>query len=162
MNELSTNMDPKMEQLLKRQRLEYVFVFLLLVLTVLLGESGIIPNGLLAVHSQEYMVQSVLILLMLIGLPLSFRLGSEKTNKALDNSGLDENLCPKHRRYLLRLLIVAILAIASLCAYYLTLSSTCTLCTAICVLFLIALWPRRTFVKTCENSSSDDPKEEIR
>ena len=114
----------------------------ILVALVVLGEVGIIPNGVVLPHSSEEFELNVLaIALTVIGVPLALRLFTLNTTKGLRRMNNDEALRSYHVWSIVRMGILGAAAAFCVFVYYFAMSASCAFCALVIVCVSIYCWP---------------------
>lgn len=100
---------------------EFFFCWMVVILTVVAGETGLIPNGLYAVKGSpaEFYLNVANILLVIVFVPLALKLFSLNTQRGLRRMDKDEALQSYHLWSIVRLSFLLVCAEAGLISYYL-------------------------------------------
>ena len=135
-------MSKYIEKLRKVLTCELVAVWLLAVVAVVLGECGVIPNGVVMPHSEdEFVLNSTVVLLTVGGIPLALRLFSLNTTRSLRRMNNDEALRSYHVWSVVRLGILCVDAVLGIVAYYLAVSVSAAMCALIALVVTLYCWP---------------------
>ena len=135
----------------------------IVVLTWILGEFDVIPNGALAARGQqfEFYVDVALILLTIVSVPLALRLFSLNTQRSLRRMDKDEALSSYHRWSLVRLLLLWLCAEAGVLVYFLLMDDKGILCACIALVATFFCVPSARKVKQFMNSLNKEGEEQI-
>lgn len=116
-----------------------------IVATFCLGEMDVIPNGLYTTsdnQEMEYTFSVICTLLLLLSVPITVQWVGKRLQSKPANKSVEEALSLFRRYSLIRLAIWTIVSIFSIVVYFLTMSTTGTLCAAITLLFIVIYcWP---------------------
>lgn len=130
------------EKLLRVLRIELAAAWLLVVVVVVLGELDVIPNGSVLPHSaEEFKLNTVAIVLTVIGIPAAIKLFTLNTTKGLRRMNNEEALHSYHVWSLVRMGILCVAAVFSMVDYYLATSVTGFFCTLIALLATLYCFP---------------------
>ena len=126
----------------KTLKVELVAVWLLAVITVLLGEMGVIPNGVVQPHSQdEFLLNTAAIVLTVVGIPVAMRLFTLSSTRGLRRMNIDEALDSYHLWSVVRMAILALTAVFGLVVYYLAAHVSGAFCALIALGVTLFCWP---------------------
>ena len=142
----------------------YVELFLvwgIIILTWILGEMGIIPNGELVAQGQqfEFYVDVAIILLTIVCVPLALKLFSLNTQRGLRRMDKDEALSAYHRWSIVRLALLFLCAELGVLVYFLLIDDKGAYCTGIALVATLFCIPSENKVK--EFLTSKEEEEEI-
>ena len=130
-------------------KIEMLLVWLIVAVAVVLGELDVIPNGVVQPHSaEEFKLNTVAIVLTIIGVPAAIRLFTLNTTKGLRRMNNDEALKSYHVWSIVRLGILCLAAVFSVAVYYLATSVSGIFCALVALCVTIYCWP------SCEKISS--------
>jgi len=131
------------KDLLKQLRILFLAAILDGVLFVVLGESDVIPNGLLAGDKNaEFIATTVAILLTLAAVWAGIKWMGGKLERRPSVASDEEALTSYRKWSMWRLLLWDVVMVADIVVYYLTISSTGILAAAIMLLaILVCCWP---------------------
>lgn len=122
----------EIKKIVRRLWVDYLVMWALSLAIVLLYETGVMEEGLLAHNgSLCYVLQTSTILLALLAIPASLKMFSMVLNKRIVKLPLAEALVSYQRWSEVRLALLAIVALVGLSVYYTTLSSIGGLCALI-------------------------------
>ncbi|MBR5802737.1 MAG: hypothetical protein IKY31_00105 [Bacteroidaceae bacterium] len=122
----------EIKKIVRRLWVDYLVVWALALAIVVLYETGVMEEGLLAHNgSLCYVLQTATILLALLAIPASLKMFSMVLNKRIVGRPLSEALASYLRWSEVRLALLAIVALVGLSVYYTTLSSIGGLCALI-------------------------------
>lgn len=129
-------------KLLNALKVEMALVWLMALLTVVLGELDVIPNGMVAPQSSdEVSLNIAAIVLTLVGIPLAIRLFSLNTTKGLRRMDNEEALHSYHVWSGVRMGILGLDAIFGMVVYYLATSVSGLFCALVALGVTIYCWP---------------------
>lgn len=138
-------MEKYIDKLFRILRIKIVAVWLMVAIAVVLGEMNIIPNGVIAPHSGgEFKLNTVVILLTVIGIPLALRLFTLNTTKGLRRMNNEEALKSYHVWSDVRLGILCLTALLGIVAYYLAVSISCVFCALVAMSATLYCWPSKS------------------
>ena len=124
-------MESKIKQLLRCLQIEYILFWFLILLTVVLYESEILPQGKLVDDARAgYILEVAGILLAVCLIPLSLRFFSISLARCVRSRVLPEALVSYRRWSEVRLALLLVPALINLSVYYWTLDTTGLLCAA--------------------------------
>ena len=130
------------QKLLNALRVEIVIVWVMAVMAVVLGELDVIPNGLVLPHSsEEFELNTVAIVLTVVGIPVAIKLFTLNTTKGLRRMNYDEALKSYHVWSIVRLGILLIAWVFSIGVYYIATSVSGAFCALIALLATVYCWP---------------------
>lgn len=130
------------QKLLNALRVEIVIVWVMAVMAVVLGELDVIPNGLVLPHSsEEFELNTVAIVLTVVGIPVAIKLFTLNTTKGLRRMNYDEALKSYHVWSIVRLGILLIALVFSIGVYYIATSVSGAFCALIALLATVYCWP---------------------
>lgn len=128
-------MEKKIKRLLQCLQIEYVLVWALPLLLVVLYETGIMTEGGYAGDTRmEYILQTIGILLTIGLIPLSLRLFSLSLVKYVKQLSLPEALKSYLRWSEIRIGLLLVPILVNLSFYYLTMNTTGLLCAAMALI----------------------------
>ncbi len=152
-------MDRIVRKLLRYLMGEFCAVWLLAIITYMLGETGIIPNGILAdadSHTTGVYLNTAVILFTLVCVPLSLKLFALNTSRGLRRMNKDDALTSYHVWSLVRLGMLALCAEAGLVAYYLLVDTTGLLCACISMVMTLLCIPSREKVRDFLSANDEE------
>lgn len=125
-------------------RMELLAVWLIAVVVVVLGEMGVIPNGVVEPYSNdEFVLNTASIVLTVIGIPVAIKLFTLNTTRGLRRMNKEEALNAYHVWSAVRMSILCVLAVFSLVVYYVTLSTSGVFCCCISLFATLYCWPSK-------------------
>lgn len=137
-------MEKKIKQLLQCLQVEYLLVWILPLLLVILYETGVMTEGMYAGDVRmDYILQSVGILLAVGLIPLSLRLFSLSLVKNVKQLSLPEALKSYRRWSEIRIGMLLVPVLVNLSFYYLTLNNTGVLCAMMALIASLFCIPTR-------------------
>ena len=90
-------MDKYINRLLKTLKIEFLASWLIAIVAAVMGQVDIIPNGIVQPHSNaEFKLNTMVIILTVVGVPTSLKLFSLNTTKGLRRMNNDEALRSYH------------------------------------------------------------------
>ena len=154
-------MEQSINKLLLKLKIEFGVFFIMIILMAFLGLSKIIPNGCLvgdAVAKSAYWVNIIAVLLALLGSGMAIKLFNLNTNNSIRRYTLDDAIESFHLWSVIRLLILLIVIIFGLLAYFLTFSDIGLFCSLIALtLTVIYCIPSKEKIKAYLDKSQQDP-----
>lgn len=156
-------MDRMINKLMKSLYLELGIACGIVILTVILGELNVIPNGIWVSkgHQFEFYVEVVNVLAVIVCVPLSLKLFSLNTQRSLRRMDKDEALSSYHFWSLVRLGLLLVCMEMGVLTYYLLLDSKGLLCAGIALIASFFCVPSTGKVKAFLASKEDEPVEDI-
>jgi len=157
-------MNKIVRKLLRYLMAEFCAVWLLAIITYVLGEAGIIPNGIMADADNPaagVYINTAVILLTLVCVPLSLKLFSLNTSRGLRRMNKDEALASYHLWSLVRLGMLWLCAEAGLVAYYLLMDTTGLLCACISMVMTLLCIPSMEKVNEFLSANEEERAENI-
>lgn len=134
----------EIKQLLKRLKIEFVVVWLLVLLLVVCYEVGILPEGLYVGNAKmDYILMTIGILLTIIMIPLSLRLFNFNLVKRISNLSTPEALKSYRRWSEIRLSLLLVAALLNMSFYYMTLNTTALFCSLMALLATLFCIPSK-------------------
>lgn len=127
-------MNARIKKLLRFLIVEFCSLWLIAIILFVLGETNVIPNGLLVTENYsntEYCMNVVNVLLVIVCVPLALKLFALNTRFGLRRMNQDEALNSYHTWSLLRLAILLLCIAYGIVAYFLLMDSTGLLCACI-------------------------------
>lgn len=122
-----------------------------------LGEMNVIANGAIKPNSAaEFKVNTFVIILTVVGVPLALKLFALNTTKGLRRMNNDEALGTYHAWSAVRMGILCIDAVLGIVAYYLTLNVTGALCAVVAIASTLYCWPSRKKVSDYLDGLNND------
>ena len=122
-------MDKYINRLLKTLKIEFLASWLIAIVAAVMGQVDIIPNGIVQPHSNaEFKLNTMVIILTVVGVPTSLKLFSLNTTKGLRRMNNDEAMRYYHVWSTVRVAVLTAEAILGFVAYYLSLNVTGLLC----------------------------------
>ena len=154
-------MEEKMNRLLNYLKCEYIIFWVLVIATVLLYESDILPQGGLVDNPRTAYMIEVLGVLLTVGLiPFSLRLFSLSLVRYVKQSALKDAMVSYRRWNEIRLALLLVPALVNLSVYYWTLETTGLLCAAMVMIASLFCVPGMRRMKTELNLESEEPTAE--
>ena len=130
------------QKLLNVLRMELVVVWISVAIAVVLGELDVIPNGVVMPQSSdEFKLNTVVIVLTIIGIPAAIRLFMLNTTKGLRRMNNEEALLSYHVWSIVRMGILCFAAVFSVVVYYLATSVSGMLCALVALCATLYCWP---------------------
>ena len=137
-------MEKKIKQLLQFLQMEYLLVWILPLLLVILYETGFMTEGVYAGDVRmDYILQTVGILLAVGLIPLSLRLFSLSLVKNVKQRSLPEALKSYRRWSEIRISMLLAPVLVNLSFYYLTMNNTGVLCAMMALIASLFCIPTR-------------------
>ena len=138
-------MDQLIDRLSRLLLLEYIAVWALAIITYILGETDIIPGGILAAPGSqtEFAVNMANIILMIIVVPLSLKLFTLNTQRNLRRMNKEEALDAYHLWSAIRLGLLLLSILAGITSYFLLLNTTGLLCACISLVTTLLCIPSK-------------------
>ena len=135
-------MDKYINRLLKTLKIEFLASWLIAIVAAVMGQVDIIPNGIVQPHSNaEFKLNTMVIILTVVGVPTSLKLFSLNTTKGLRRMNNDEALRSYHVWSTVRMAVLTADAILGFVAYYLSLNVTGLLCALVAMATTFYCWP---------------------
>ena len=156
-------MDLIINKLIRNLYLELGATWAIVVLTCILGELNVIPNGVWVPkgHQFEFYVEVVNVLLVIVCVPLSLKLFSLNTQRCLRRMDKDEALASYHLWSLVRLGLLLICMEIGVLTYYLLLDNKGLFCAGIALIASFFCIPSTAKVRTFLASKEDEPLEDM-
>lgn len=156
-------MDKLIKRLMRYLIIEFSLVWLIAILTFLLGEADVIPNGILIRddHKMEFYINIVNIALVIVCVPLALKLFSLNTEKGLRRMDKDEALGSYHLWSGIRLGMLALCVEVGLVSYFLLMDSTGVFCACIALVVTFFCIPSREKIDKFLSSKEDEKVEEL-
>jgi len=156
-------MDRMINKLMQSLYLELGITCGIVILTVILGELNVIPNGVWVSKGRqfEFYVEVVNVLSVIVCVPLSLKLFSLNTQRSLRRMDKDEALSSYHHWSLVRLGLLLVCMEMGVLTYYLLLDSKGLLCAGIALIASFFCMPSTAKVKAFLASKEDEPVEDI-
>ncbi|MBQ0023580.1 MAG: hypothetical protein KBT29_10130 [Prevotellaceae bacterium] len=152
-------MEKNIQKLLKQLKMEILIALFLMILVVVLGQLGIIENGIVEPKSQtEYVLNIIVVILTVVGIPGSLKIFSLNTTKTLRRMNLDEALQSYHIWSAARLLVLFLSAVVGALVYYFATSTSSIVCSLACVSMIAYCWPSRSKIDTYLNGLNNEVK----
>jgi len=128
---------------------ELFAVWGIIILTWILGETGVIPNGELVAKGQqfEFYVDVALILLTIVCVPLALKLFALNTQRGLRRMDKDEALSAYHTWSIVRLALLLLCAVLGVLVYFLLMDDKGVYCAGIAVVTTLFCIPSEKKVK---------------
>lgn len=153
-------MEKQIKSLIRVLWIELVAAWLLAVVTLLLGQLDVIPNGTLVGEehaTDEFALRIVCIMTTLVSIPLSIKLFSLNTTRGLRRLDNDEALASYHLWSAIRLLMMVCPAVLDIVSYYLVVDTSYVLCAVISLASTVLCIPSDNKVrKYMENLRSEE------
>lgn len=135
-------MDKYINRLLKTLKIEFLASWLIAIVAAVMGQVDIIPNGIVQPHSNaEFKLNTMVIILTVVGVPTSLKLFSLNTTKGLRRMNNDEALRSYHVWSTVRMAVLTADTILGFVAYYLSLNVTGLLCALVAMATTFYCWP---------------------
>ena len=136
--------------------IEAVAVLLMAAVAVVLGEVGVIPNGVVMPHSQEeFVLNTIAIILTVVGIPGAIRLFTLNTTRGLRRMNYDEALNSYHIWSAVRMVILCVTTVFDVAVYYVATSVSGAFCALITLCAVVYCWPSKgkidSYLKTVNN-----------
>ena len=143
--------------------LELGATWAIVVLTCVLGELDIIPNGLWVSkgHQFEFYVEVVNVLMIIVCVPLSLKLFSLNTQRSLRRMDKDEALASYHHWSLVRLGLLLVCMEVGVLTYYLLIDTKGLLCAGIALIASFFCVPSTAKVKAHLAAKEDEPLDDM-
>lgn len=156
-------MDKLIRRLMRWLIIEYCLVWLIAVLTFILGETGVIPNGALTGdgHKAEFYMNLTNIVLVIVCVPLSLKLFSLNTERSLRRMDKDEALGSYHLWSGIRLGMLSLCIEFGLVSYFLLMNSTGALCACIALVATLFCFPSRSKTNSFLSSKEEEVVEDL-
>ena len=156
-------MDLIINKLIRNLYLELGATWAIVVLTCILGELDVIPNGVWVPkgHQFEFYVEVVNVLLVIVCVPLSLKLFSLNTQRCLRRMNKDEALASYHLWSLVRLGLLLICMEIGVLTYYLLLDNKGLFCAGIALIASFFCIPSTAKVRAFLASKEDEPLEDM-
>lgn len=134
----------KIESLLKILKMEYMFMWLLIVIAVVLYETDFIPQGTMVGNAKaEYLSQLTGVLLCVCLIPMSLRMFGLFISKNIKTMNM-ENALRSYRRWSeVRIIMLFVVALFNISMYYWTMDITGLLCGCMALLASLFCVPGR-------------------
>ncbi len=130
------------DKLMGTLKAEFFVTWLIAAIVACLGETDIIPNGLIMPNTTgEFKVNTIVVILTVVGVPLALKLFSLNTTKGLRRMDNDEALKAYHVWSSVRMAILCLDMCLGLAAYYVTLNVTGALCALVALATSVCCWP---------------------
>lgn len=137
-------MDKRINRILKCLQAEYIVMWILPLLLVVLYETGVMNEGALAGDVRmDYILQTIGILLVVGLIPVSLRLFSLSLVKRVKELSLPDALSSYRRWSEVRLGLLLVPVLMNLSFYYLTLNTTGVMCAAMSLIASLFCVPTR-------------------
>jgi len=151
-------MEKRIIQILKTLKLYYILPLIGAIVFIVMGEFDIFGSYAVEPNSNaEYICNSVAIVLTIIGLPgilKVFNLGTAHTLCRMDN---DEALSRYLKYSLFRNISFAIIVVADIVVYYMTMNITGALCALSALVVSLTCWPKQEQITAyLERVNQDD------
>ena len=132
------------QKLFQVLRIEVVAVWLIVAVAVVMGEMDIIPNGIVLPHtSAEFKLNTIVVVLTIIGIPGAIRLFTLNTTRGLRRMDNEEALQSYHVWSAVRMAIFCLTAVFDVVVYYIATSISGALCALIALFATLYCWPSR-------------------
>ena len=156
-------MDKQIKSLIRWLIIEFCLVWIVAILTFILGETNVIPNGALAddSHKAEFYMNMANIALIIVCVPLSLKLFSLNTERSLRRMNKDEALDSYHLWSGIRLGILAICIEFGLASYFLLINSTGALCACIALVTTFFCFPSKSKTNSFLSSKEEEVVEDL-
>ena len=156
-------MDIIINKLIRNLYLELGAAWAIVILTCILGELNVIPNGVWVSegHQFEFYVEVVNVLLVIVCVPLSLKLFSLNTQRCLRRMNKDEALASYHLWSLIRLGLLLVCMEIGVLTYYLLIDNKGLFCAGIALIASFFCVPSTAKVKAFLASKEDEPVEDM-
>ncbi len=156
-------MDKMIKRLMRLLIIEFCLVWLIAILTFILGEANVIPNGALTDegHETEFYMNLVNIALVIVCIPLSLKLFSLNTERSLRRMDKDEALGSYHLWSGIRLGMLCLCIEFGLVSYFLLMNSTGALCACIALVTTLFCFPSRKKTNSFLSSKEEEVVEDL-
>lgn len=156
-------MDRIINKLIRNLYLELAATWTIVVLTCILGELDIIPNGLWVSKGRqfEFYVEVVNVLMVIVCVPLSLKLFSLNTRRCLRRMDKEEALASYHLWSVLRLGLLLVCMEIGVLTYYLLADTKGLLCAGIALIASFFCVPSTAKVKAHLASNEDEPLDDM-
>ena len=156
-------MDRIIDKLMRSLYLELGATWNIVVLTCVLGELDVIPNGLWTPkgHQFEFYVEVVNVLMIIVCVPLSLKLFSLNTQRCLRRMDKDDALSSYHLWSLIRIGLLLVCMEIGVLTYYLLLDTKGLLCAGIALIASFFCVPSTTKVKAYLTAKEDESLEDM-
>lgn len=156
-------MDKQIRSLMRWLIIEFCVVWIVAILTFILGEINIIPNGALANdnHKTEFYMNMINIALIIVCVPLSLKLFSLNTERSLRRMNKDEALGSYHLWSGIRLSMLSLCIEFGLTSYFLLMNSTGALCACIALVTTFFCFPSRSKTNSFLSSKEEEVIEDL-
>lgn len=157
-------MNKIVRRLLKYLRLEFLGAWLLVIVTFVLGEAGVIPNGLLAGepgNTTEFYLNTINIILMLACVPLALKLFSLNTSRGLRRMNKDDALASYHIWSGVRLGLLTLCGEFGVVTYFLLMNTTGLLCGCMAMVMTLLCWPSQERIEQFLASNEEERAETL-
>ena len=125
-------MKEKIKQIVRNLKIAYAGLWGIALLLFILGETGVLPVGMLADNVRStYLFETACILITAICVPLSLKLYNIVLARKIDKLELTSALTQYILWSNIRIILLEIVVITNLICYYMTLSNTGALCALI-------------------------------
>ena len=151
-------MERNIKKLMRSLRVELFVVWGIIVLTWILGEVGVIPNGELVEQGQqfEFYVDVAMVLLTIVCVPLALKLFSLNTQRGLRRMDKDEALLAYHQWSIIRLALLLLCAELGVLVYFLLMDDKGVYCAGIAVITTLFCIPSKRKVKEFLSSKEEE------
>lgn len=123
---------------------ELLVVWGVSIVVVVLGQMDVIPNGIVDAHSnEEFVLNTVSIILTVIGIPGAIKLFTLNTTRGLRRMNNEEALGAYHVWSAVRMAILGVLAVYGLVVYYITMNVSGAFCCCIALLATLYCLPSK-------------------
>ena len=156
-------MDRIINTLMRNLYIELGATWAIVVLTCILGELEVIPNGVWVPkgHQYEFYVEVVNVLAVIVCVPLSLKLFSLNTQRCLRRMDKDEALASYHLWSIVRLALLLVCMEIGVLTYYLLLDDKGLLCAGIALIATFFCVPSTSKVKSFLASKEDEQLEDM-
>lgn len=118
------------------------------ILLYILGKSGCLADFAVEPHSTtEYVVEYICIGAVVLGIPLALKLFTLNTNNNLKRMNFDEALACYFQWSIFRLAILEIVSCFGVLAYFITLRTSCVLCTLMTLVVTVLCYPSKQKIR---------------
>lgn len=151
-----------LRKLMRALQIEFGLTWGIVILTFLLGEFDVIPNGLLEGDNKMlYYANIFTVLLTVVCVPLSLKLFSLNTRSSLRRMDKDEALQSYHVWSIVRLALLGLSAEVGIFFYFLFMHTNGILCTLIVLITLLFCTPSARKVRSYLVSNADEQLEDL-
>lgn len=141
-------MEKYIQQLLKKLKLELLLAMVLNIVAVVLGETDVIPNGVIVKENDLFMTNTIVIVCTILVVPLALHMFTLCTRYSLRRLNKDEALQAYHIWSMVRLVVLCLSSLFSVAVYYMAQSTSAVFCALIIYCVAIYCWPTAEKINT--------------